>query len=168
MIVALVVYGWFAAALGMWISIQLRSTWRAQFLTISLLLLVNLTGQGVINMLSPRGFAPLVWPGFTPYEVSKLVMDIHVRQSFSLATWPSFWRLWDVDDGPGWLATFSVMSLVIYAAFAVMLTLDALRRFEHVAGRARRGAGEPDAIGVGEEREAASEMAPVAVGSDTG
>ncbi len=76
--VALVVYGWFAAALGIWISIQLRSTWRAQFLTISLLLLVNLIGQGVINMLAPRGFAPLDWPGFTPYEVSKLVMDIHI------------------------------------------------------------------------------------------
>ncbi len=168
MIVALVVYGWFAAALGMWISIQLRSTWRAQFLTISLLLLVNLIGQGVINMLSPRGYAPLVWPGFTPYEVSKLVMDIHIGQTFAQANWPSFWRLWEVNDGPGWLATFSVMSVVIYAAFGALLTFDALRRFENVAGRARRGAGDPDTTGVGEEREAAAEAVPVAVGSDAG
>ena len=43
----------FAAALGVWISIQLRLTWRAQFLTIALLLLVNVSGQGVLNMLAP-------------------------------------------------------------------------------------------------------------------
>ena len=41
----LAVYGWFAAALGVWISLQLRSTWRAQFLTTSGLLLVNLRGR---------------------------------------------------------------------------------------------------------------------------
>ena len=49
LIVALGVYGWFAAALGVWISLQLRSTWRAQFLTIASLLLINVTGQGVLN-----------------------------------------------------------------------------------------------------------------------
>ena len=75
LIVALAVFGWFAAALGVWISIQLRSTWRAQFLTISSLLLVNIAGQGIANTLSRRGFAPMVWPGFTPYEISKLVFD---------------------------------------------------------------------------------------------
>ena len=103
-----------------------------------------------------------------PYEVSKLVMDIHIGQTFAQASWPSFWRLWDVNDGPGWLATFSVMSVVIYAAFAALLTFDALWRFEHVAGRARRGAGDPDAKVVGEEREASSDIAAVAVGSDVG
>lgn len=136
---ALVVYGWFAAALGVWISIQLRSTWRAQFLTIALLLLVNVTGQGVINTLSPRGFAPEVWPGFTPYEVAKLVLDAKTVGQLGTMPWPRFWRLWDVDDGPEWLATFSVMSLLAYGSLAAALTWDALRRFEHVAGRARRG-----------------------------
>ena len=75
LIVALAVYGWFAAALGVWISLQLRSTWRAQFLTIASLLLINVTGQGVLNALSRFGFAPQVWPGFTPYEISKLLLD---------------------------------------------------------------------------------------------
>lgn len=139
---ALMVYGWFAAALGVWISIQLRSTWRAQFLTIALLLLVNVTGQGVINMLSHYGFAPQVWPGFTPYEVAKLLVE--ARDPFWPAQWPRFWRLWDIDDGPGWRATFSVMSLVIYAALAAVLTWDALRRFDGVAGRARRGRLDPE------------------------
>ena len=166
--VALAVYGWIAAALGVWISIQLRSTWRAQFLTISLLLLVNLTGQGVVNMLAPRGFAPLVWPGFTPYEVSKLVIDPFVLEQLSTAKWPRFWRLWDIDDGPTWLATFSIMSVVLYASMAWVLNFDALRRFEKVAGRARRGAGAPGSAVVGEGRQVSSEAAPVAVGSDAG
>jgi ABC-type transport system involved in multi-copper enzyme maturation permease subunit len=166
--VALVLYGWFAAALGMWISIQLRSTWRAQFLTISMLLLVNVTGQGVVNMLAPRGFAPQVWPGFTPYEVAKLVMDPGFLDRFERAQWPRFWRLWDVDDGPTWLATFSVMSALVYAILAALLTRDALRRFEIVAGRARRGARTTDSGVVREEQEASSATVPVAVGSDAG
>jgi ABC-type transport system involved in multi-copper enzyme maturation permease subunit len=140
MALALAVYGWFAAALGVWISLLLRSTWRAQFLTIALLLLVNVAGQGTVNMLAPHGFAPQDWPGFTPYEVDKLVMEPGIVQTLQAAQWPRFWRLWDIDDGPGWLATFSVMSLVGYAVLAALLTRDALQRFEIVAGRARRGA----------------------------
>ena len=55
---SLAVYGWFAAALGLWISLQLRSTWRAQFLTIAVLLLVNIAGQGIINTLAPARVRP--------------------------------------------------------------------------------------------------------------
>ncbi len=73
-----------------------------------------------------RGFAPLVWPGFTPYEVSKLVIDPFVLEQLSTAKWPRFWRLWDIDDGPTWLATFSIMSVVLYASMAWVLTFDAL------------------------------------------
>ena len=90
------------------------------------------------DVFAPRGFAPLDWPGFTPYEVAKLLMEPGFFQGFQSAQWPRFWRLWDIDDGPGWLATFSIMSLVIYTILAGVLTRDALRRFEIVAGRARR------------------------------
>jgi ABC-type transport system involved in multi-copper enzyme maturation permease subunit len=135
---ALAVYGWFAAALGTWISLQLRSTWRAQFLTIASLLLVNVAGQGVLNMSSRRGFAPQIWPGFTPYEVSKLVLDPFFRVYLSESSWPDFRRLWDVDAGAGWMAAFSMISLAGYATLAAILTCDCLRRFEIVAGRARR------------------------------
>jgi ABC-type transport system involved in multi-copper enzyme maturation permease subunit len=137
-ILATAVYVWFAAALGVWISIQLRSTWRAQFLTIALLLLINVMGQGVINMLVPRGFAPQVWPGFTPYEIAKLVMEPPFFERFRFGIRPQFWRLWEVDDGPNWLATLGVMSLVGYASLAATLVWHAIRSFEAVAGRARR------------------------------
>jgi hypothetical protein len=139
LVLAIAVYGWFAAALGIWISMQLRSTWRAQFLTIALLLLVNVAGQGIVNMLSRYGYAPQVWPGFTPYEVGKLVMNPTFFLRFQGVHWPRFRRLWDIDDGPAWLAIFSILSVTGYTILATLLTFDALRRFEIVAGRARRG-----------------------------
>ncbi len=140
-LLALLVYGWFAAALGAWISIQLRSTWRAQFLTIAGLLLVNVVGQGILNMLSPHGFAPQLWPGFTPYEVSKLIVGPDILERLSRTDWPRFWRIWDLDEGLGWLTIFSIMSLLIYMIVAALFTWDTMRRFEIVAGRARRSRG---------------------------
>jgi ABC-type transport system involved in multi-copper enzyme maturation permease subunit len=140
-VLAMAVYGWFAAALGVWISMQLRSTWRAQFLTIALLLLINLTGQGILNMASPRGFAPNDWPGFTPYEVAKLALEPPFFERFDFSGWPRFWQLWDVDESPEWLATFSIISLLGYGSLASVLTWHALRRFEVVAGRAQRRRG---------------------------
>ncbi len=137
-VVAVAVYAWFAAALGVWVSMFHRSTWLAQFLTIGLLLLINVSGQGILNVLSKYGFASMDMPGFTPYEVAKLVMEPNYFRRFQSIQWPPFWRLWDVDDGPAWLAIFSVLSLVIYAGLAAGLTWHAVRRFEVVAGRAFR------------------------------
>jgi hypothetical protein len=37
--------------------------------------LINVFGQGVLNILSRFGFAPQLWPGFSPYEMSKLLLD---------------------------------------------------------------------------------------------
>jgi hypothetical protein len=138
LIVALVVFGWFAAALGVWISLQLRSTWRAQFLTIAGLLLINVMGQGLLNALSRFGFAPGVWPGFTPYEVTKLLLDPQFLQRLSVASWPRSWWLSSIDDGLAWQTIFTILSVVSYAALAAVLTRHSLRRFEVVAGRARR------------------------------
>jgi ABC-type transport system involved in multi-copper enzyme maturation permease subunit len=134
----LFVFGGFAAALGVWVSIQLRSTWRAQFLTISGLLLMNVAGQGIANTLSRAGFAPQVWPGFTPYELSKLVFDPYLFERVAETQWPQIWRIHDIDSGPGWLATFSILSLAGYATLGAALTWDSLRRFKIAAGRARR------------------------------
>ena len=135
---ALAVYGWFAAALGVWISMQLRSTWRAQFLTIAMLLLVNVIGQGIINMFWTRGFVPQLWPGFTPYEIAKLVMDPGFFRDLKAASRPQLSGQSLVADGTAWLAIFSVVSLILYSILAFLLTRDAVRRFEIVAGRARR------------------------------
>ncbi len=138
LVVAVGVYAWFASALGLWISMFLRSTWRAQFLTIGLMVLVNVSGQGILNVLSKYGYASLVMPGFTPYEVGKLVLSPDYFRQLGADRWPPFWRLWDVDGGPAWLAIFSLMSLVVYAGLAAVLTWHTIRRFEVVAGRAFR------------------------------
>jgi ABC-type transport system involved in multi-copper enzyme maturation permease subunit len=138
LILALTIYGWFAAALGAWISLQLRSTWRAQFLTVAGLILLNISGQGILNALSSSGFAPQAWPGFTPYEISKLLLDPHIIRHLTEAPWPTIWRIRLVDDSFAWLAIFSLESLLVYASLASLLTWHALRRFDAVAGRARR------------------------------
>jgi ABC-type transport system involved in multi-copper enzyme maturation permease subunit len=135
---SLAIYGWFAAALGVWISLCLRSTWRAQFLTISTLVLINVGGQGTLNTISRFGYAPQVWPGFTPYEISKVLFEPRIIDQLSLASWPSLLGIRAVDDGLGWLTVFSALSLIGYASLAAILTWHALRRFEVVAGRARR------------------------------
>jgi hypothetical protein len=142
LILAMAIYGWAAAALGIWISLQLRSTWRAQFLTMACLLLINVFGQGLLNMLSRFGFAPHLWPGFTPYEVSKLMLDRQFIQRLSTTEWPR-WSVLSIDEGPAWQVIFSVVSLLVYAALASLLTWHTLFRYEIVAGRARRSATPP-------------------------
>ena len=138
LIVALAIYGWFTAALGVWISLHLRSTWRAQFFTIACLILCNVIGQGVINLISKYGYGPQVWPGFTPYEICKLIVEPKFIQRLNAASWVSFWHIWTIDDGLPWLTRFSVASALGYATLAMLLTWLALRRYEVVAGRARR------------------------------
>ena len=138
LILAMVVYASAAAALGIWISVQLRSTWRSQFLTMASLLLINVFGQGLLNMLSRFGYAPQLWPGFTPYEISKLVLDTHFIDRLKESKWPSSWWVSSMDDGLVWQTIFSVGSVLAYAALAALLVWHTLHRFEIVAGRARR------------------------------
>ena len=134
LIPAMVVYAWFAAALGVWISLQLRSTWRSQFLTLACLLLINVLGQGVLNMLSRFGYAPQLWPGFTPYEINKLLVDRQFYDRLSKTEWPVSWWVSSMNDGLMWQTIFSVLSVLVYAALAALLTWLALDRFDVVAG----------------------------------
>jgi hypothetical protein len=138
LIAALAIYGWFAAALGVWVSLHLRSTWRAQFFTIACVILCNVVGQGVVNISSRHGFGPQVWPGFTPYEICKLVVEPKFIQRLTATSWVPFWHIWTIDDGLPWLTRFSVASALCYATLATLLTWLSLRRFEGAAGRARR------------------------------
>jgi hypothetical protein len=132
------IYAWAVAALGVAISLQLRPTWRAQFLTIATLLLVNVFGQGLLNMLSRFEFAPQLWPGFSPYEISKLLPDSQYIEHLHAAQWPYSWRVSAMDNSPVWRTIFSTVSLSVYTTMAVVLVWHTLYRFETVANRARR------------------------------
>jgi ABC-type transport system involved in multi-copper enzyme maturation permease subunit len=136
LVLALAIFGWFAAALGTWISLQLKSTWRAQFLTIAGLLLVNIAGQAILS--NVQRWAPMLWPGFTPYELSKAILPLGFRQRWAAS--PRTWRsvLSRVDDSPEWLLNFGLLSLAAYLLGALALTVLSLRRYETAAGRARR------------------------------
>jgi hypothetical protein len=146
LIFALAVYGWFAAALGVWISLHLRSTWRAQFLTVAGLLLINVVGQGVLNISSQNGFGPQIWPGFTPSEISKLVLEPSFVWRFSGTSWPHTWRISAIDDSFAWQTISSALSLCGYGALAGLLFSHAVRRFDTIAGRARRTKTPPTAV----------------------
>ena len=141
LILAMGIYFWAAAALGLWISLQLRTTWRAQFLTMACLLLISVFGQGLLNMLSRFGFAPQLWPGFSPYEVAKLVLDRRFVDLLATEQWPQIWRASAVDEGFAWQTIFTAASLLAYSALATLLVLLAFKRFQFVAGRARRSGG---------------------------
>ena len=138
LIVAMVVYALAAGALGIWISLQLRSTWRSQFLTMACLLLINVLGQGVLNMLSKLSFAPQLWPGFTPYEVDKLLIDTDFIDQLTRAQWPRSWWVSSMNNEIAWQTISSVVSVVAYTALAGFLVWHSLYLFEIAAGRARR------------------------------
>ena len=140
LIVALGVYAWFAAALGVWISLQLRSTWRAQFLTMACLLLINVFGQGLLNSCSRcSATLPSSGRGLLPHEISKLLMDPSVPRAYLARR---------IGPGPGgsrpWMTATSGRPSSAWRAswptprFAAFLTWHTLHRFEIVAGRARR------------------------------
>ncbi len=132
------IYAWSAAALGVWISLHLRTTWRAQFLTMACLLLINVFGQGMLNVLSRLGFAPQLWPGFTPYEISKLLIHPEFATSLAKLHWPSSWWVSSMDDGMVWQTISSAVSILGYSALAALLIWHSVYRFDVVAGRARR------------------------------
>ncbi len=145
LIIALGIYGWFAAALGVWISLHLRSTWRSQFLTMASLLLINVTGQGLLNALSVFRFAPQIWPGFTPAEIGKLLIDERYLLELTTKPWRQYLSVSSMDNSALWDAIFSVISVLSYAALAAFLNWHSLRRFEYVAGRAQRAITTPPA-----------------------
>jgi len=169
LVLAMAIYAFAAAALGLWFSLHLRATWRAQFLTMASLLLINVFGQGVLNMLSRLGFAPQIWPGFTPGDISKLILEVDFFERLKIAQWPQYWNVRSIDDGIAWRTIFSVASLVAYVALATLLLWHTVRRFEVVAGRARRSTNlQPpapqssdgsEAASAGEERNAVGAIA---------
>ena len=163
LILAMLIYGSVTAALGVWLSLQLRSTWRAQFLTMACLLLINVSGQGVLNMLARFGYAPQLWPGFTPYEISKLLLNTQFIERLTVVQWPRSWWVSAMDDGLAWQTIFSVVSLLAYSALAAVLVWHTFHRFEIVAGRARRSTApppdDPAAISTSKQPQVASAIA---------
>ena len=132
---------------GVWISLQLRSTWRAQFLTIAGLLLINVMGQGLLNALSGLVSPPAFGRDSLRTKSPSYSWIPSSSQRLSVASWPRSWWLSSIDDGLAWQTIFSILSVVSYAALAAVLTWHSLRRFEVVAGRAPARGHTADHIG---------------------
>ena len=78
-----------------------------------------------------------MWPGFTPYEISKTLLTANFQQEWAAYHRPGYSVAWTVDDSPPWLILLGVLSLVVYFVGALTLTIFSLTRFQAVAGRAR-------------------------------
>jgi ABC-type transport system involved in multi-copper enzyme maturation permease subunit len=130
----------FAAALGLWVSFQFRSTWRAQFLAVATLLLVNLIGQAVVGVFWPYD-PPATWPGFMaghaatsvygPGDLPQLLDEAWRGRSGSSLPYP--WRRSLYSR-----AVHDALAVVTYAALAAGLTWASLLAFDRVAGRPKR------------------------------
>jgi ABC-type transport system involved in multi-copper enzyme maturation permease subunit len=134
-LVELAVFSWFAAALGAILSLQFRSTHRAQALTLAALLFFNIVGQSAFGLI--RYLAPFVWPGCMPAQIYWALVTPWDVQSFSLRMLPRSLSPWDVDNGPGWRAVVGVLTVLGYAGGAFLLTRGAFASFDTAAGRAR-------------------------------
>ena len=113
------------------------------------------------------GFAPLVWPGLTPYAIARACHGVGLRPH---AAWRAGPVLADLGSGrrAGLAGDLSIMGLMVYAALLVVLMGTALGGSRSSPAGPRAGGRGPALTAVGEEREAASEAVPVAVGSDAG
>jgi ABC-type transport system involved in multi-copper enzyme maturation permease subunit len=135
-LVGICVFTWFTVALGIRVSLWANSTWRAQTLTLSLLFLFNLTGQGIMNCF-PSHRVPL-FPGFMPLQLGRMLVFPGFVGTLAEFPWPMSFRPEDIDDGPVWTVILSLLTLVAYTIGAFLLTRSALRAFEVAAGRPRR------------------------------
>ena len=140
-------------ALGLWVSLQLRSTWRAQFLTIAMLLLDQHHGPSGAQLRHPVRFHPPALAGLHSHEVNQLAFDRGFVHILAATGWPHSWHIRDIDSGIAWQTIFSVLSLLSYATLATLLTWDSLRRFEIAAGRARRSLNPAQTVCAGSRRQ---------------
>ncbi len=141
-----IVYGWFAAALGMGISLQAKSTRQAQFLTIAFLFMINISGQTIYGLL--RQNAPPIWPDFTPVQISRTLFAPGYLEHFARA-YPTFqFRVYGMDTGIVWSTVNGLLGLFLYGAGAGLLTWGSLVSFRTAAGRPRlRKRPHPNAAG---------------------
>jgi ABC-type transport system involved in multi-copper enzyme maturation permease subunit len=128
------VHGAFVATLGIWISLHLKSTLRAQFLTVSVFILINLLGQVTLNL--HRYPIPMIWPGFAPYDLSKSILPAGIFDILEAEANSWKFGIPAIDEGVVWTAVFLALSLAACAAGTVVMGILCHRKFDEVAGRA--------------------------------
>jgi hypothetical protein len=137
--VSVAVFITFAAVFGVLVSLQFRSTWRAQFMTLAGLLLLNLMGQAVLNFWLSESV--LVWPGFMPAHVGASLFppDYPARLAEGAKTFlGQRLSVNSLDWRPFWATVMNGLAVLGYGALTALLAWTALWSFERVAGRPRR------------------------------
>jgi hypothetical protein len=131
----LVIYTWFATALGLWISLKARNSTRAMIGTILLMIALNV---GYMPLLRPfiGGNSPIPLLGNAPFvEFVALFSYGDIRALWSGRT---FLEGWTVQHGPQTLMTIFA-SFALYALGALALTRAAVGAFDTAVDRPRLG-----------------------------
>jgi ABC-type transport system involved in multi-copper enzyme maturation permease subunit len=137
--VELAVYGWFAAALGTYFSLALKSTSRAQAATIGVLLATNVGLLTAFTQLRFRTF--LMFAGCMPAVVGGSALAyVTVDRILTNGLHIGGGQSWST----GQYAPTFLLSMALHAAAAWALTRAACRHFDRVVDRPRRpAAGKP-------------------------
>lgn len=129
LLLATAVFSWFAAALGLVLSLRARSTSRALIGTIVILLILNFAYLALVGPDSPAW----LWAGSTPRVISASQLSGHDvaplwSGSGDILRWQHNARdvVWLYAD-----------SLILYASAAALLTWTAIRSFDRVVDRPR-------------------------------
>jgi len=147
--VSVVAFVAFAAAFGVWVSLQFRSTWRAQFMTISGLLLMNVIGQTIVGVFRP--YSASLWPGFMPVHVATALFGPDHLAAFRAGTGTALAQSFTLEAlnwQPFWATVLDGLAVVFYGGLAALLVWAALVKFERVAGRPKRSRRARPAAGV--------------------
>lgn len=135
------VYAWAMAALGTFVSLLTKTTYRAQFLTIGGFVFLNLFGQGCMNVVNR--LAPQLLPGFMPIQIqTTLYWPEDFEYLLTNAKWAALFdhriSLFDMPADPRWMLLIAIASTLFHAGVGLWMYRSAGKLFDRVVGRAAR------------------------------
>lgn len=127
---------WFAAALGVYISLRAKNSTRALVATMVILLLLN--GGYLLLVIPWLNSHPLLWSGSTPFiETAALLSYREIDTLRGAATVVGSYFSPSVRDGSAIIVSCAV-SILLYSAGAVLLSRLSLGVYDRVVDRPRR------------------------------
>ena len=143
-VVGLLIYGTFAATLGIAVSLQAKNSARAILWTITILALINMGVPAVSASLSGSMMgesAPLIWTAAAPFAAPYVErVSLISPEDFHPASHPGYRR---IGSDPSMSAALEYMyvifiSFTLYGIAAFGLAYRSIRRFDRAVDRPRR------------------------------
>jgi hypothetical protein len=136
-VVELGVFLGFTVAVGTFFSLVFKSTYRAQLVTIAVLIMVNTLGQTALFWAQGTGTPP-IWPGLSPVMLSRGLMNYVEFDGLWVGAYSHPSSLHQYDATLWAILRLDLMALLVYAAGFFLVSWAAYAEFEVAAGRPRR------------------------------